>query len=183
MKRWLRNADSPDAPIYAYPSHMNDAAKLVFATCLGGIMRDEPWQDFGFVKRPRYGRLFKKLKPPWRTSLENRVLQMMLASFTTAHVLARRINYEEVQGVIVAYATDDDVVAALGYASRQECGRHLIEAIWKFAETPVADWHALILKRVDPLSIPDKELSTLILMGCARYAENMNRMISGLKET
>jgi hypothetical protein len=159
-----------------------DSVNNVAATCLGSVLKDEPWQDLGFAKRPRHGKFFERFKPKWKNELENRAVQELLATFTAAYALASRITSEDIPFVIAAYTAKTDLVTALGYSTRNEAVQHLSKRIAQYCRTPTADWHALIVKRIDPSSIPIKKLSANILVGCIRFARNVGMMIHVLEK-
>jgi hypothetical protein len=159
-----------------------DSVNNVAATCLGSLLKDEPWQDLGFAKRPRHGKFFERFRPKWKNELENKAVQEILATFTAAYALASRITSEDIPSVIALYTAKADLVTALGYSSRDEAARHLSERIAQYCRTPTADWHALIVKQIDPSSIPNKKLSANILVGCIRFTRNAGMMIHALEK-
>jgi hypothetical protein len=160
---------------------VKDAVNTVVETCFSMILRDEPWRDFGFAKRPRYGSFFQKFRSVWRTSLEKRVIQEMLATFTAAHVLAERISPQEIPAAIAIYAENQNIVTALGYPSREAAVHHLTSSIADYLSRPVSEWHALVLQRLDVIAIPDKKLSARLLVGSITFAQTVGDMILLLK--
>lgn len=161
---------------------MTDAVSGVVVTCLSTLLSDDAWQDFGFVKRPRHGSFFQNFRPTWKIDLENKVIQEMLSTLTAAHVLADRITSEDIPRIIAAYTARADLVASLGYSSRDESAQHLAERIACYRKTPLADWHIVIAKRIAPNSIPDKKLSARVLIGCVRFSIHISHMIPILRE-
>lgn len=148
---------------------MKDSDNTVVATCLGMLLTDEPWQDFGFSKRPKYGAYFQRFRPKWKVDLEQRIVQEMLAVFTAAYVVAGRVPSGNTPNIISAYLEKTDVVKALGYVSRDEGVQRLTQSIAKYQVLPIREWHTLILERVNPTSIPDKKFSARLLLGCIHF--------------
>ena len=89
------------------------------------VLSDEPWRDIGFSKRPRYGKFFQRFRARWKTDLEKRTLQEMLAAFTAAYVVAGRVSSDKVLSIVGAYTARADILTALGYSSREEGVRDL----------------------------------------------------------
>jgi hypothetical protein len=79
------------ADIIGDDSKMQDSDNTVAATCLGMLLTDEPWQDFGFSKRPKHGAYSQRFRSTWKVELERRILQEMLAVFTAAYVVSGRV--------------------------------------------------------------------------------------------
>jgi hypothetical protein len=156
---------------------MKNSENTVATTCLGMLVTDEPWQDFGFPKRPRYGAYFQRFRPRWKVDLENRIIQEMLAVFTAAYVVADRIAYENVPHVLSIYFEKAEVVKALGYESRDEGAQHLINSITKYKNLPLREWHTAIWGRINSIPIPDKKLSARLLVGCIQFARNVEGMV------
>jgi hypothetical protein len=118
------------------------------------VLPDEPWQDLGFSKRPRSGAYFQRFRPRWKVDLEKRILQEMLVVFTATYVVADRISSSNIPNVISAYLEKSDIVKALGYVSRDEGVQHLTRSIAKYRDSPIREWHTLILERVNPTLYP-----------------------------
>jgi hypothetical protein len=145
------------------------------------LLTNEPWQDLGFSKRARSGAYFQRFRPRWKVDLEKRILQEMLVVFTAAYVVADQISSSNIPNVISAYLEKSDIVKALGYVSRDEGVQHLTRSIAKYRDSPIREWHTLILERVNPTSIPDKQLSARLLLGCIRFAQNAGGMVLNLR--
>jgi len=150
-------------------------------TCFSMILKDEPWQDFGFSKRPKYGAYVRRFRRRWKVDLEKRVLQEMLAVFTAAYVVANRITFDSIPNVIAAYVEKAEILNALGYASRDEGIQHLTQSIARYRNLPLRDWATPILERINPTSIPDKKLAARLLVGCIRFAQNVGGMVQVLR--
>jgi hypothetical protein len=159
---------------------MTNTIKSVAAACLGAVLKDEPWIDFGFTKRPRSGAFFQKLRSPWKRDLENTIAQQILATFTAAYVIAGHISSKDIPQVIEAYAKVG--LTPLGYRSNDEGVTHLTKMIAQYHNTPFRNWSDLIAKQIGPMSIPDKKLRAAVTVGCIRYAQNMSNMIFVLKQ-
>jgi hypothetical protein len=161
--------------------YMSDPTADVVITCFRTVFSDEPWRDIGFAKRPRYGAFFQRFRSAWRTDLEKRTIQEMLATLTAAHVLAGRVSLDDIPTIIAAYTARPDVATALGYSSREESTRHLSQTIAQYCKTPIGDWAGVIAKRLAPASIPDKALSASLLVGCVRFSQNLGSMVLVLR--
>jgi hypothetical protein len=160
---------------------MSDAVRGVAATCLGTVLRDEPWQDIGFPKRPRHGEIFQGLRPAWKVALEKAVLQEMLAAFTAAYVLAGRITPDDTPQVIAVYTANADIIKDLGFSSREESVQNLNERITQYCATPLVDWYTTIAERITSMPIPDKKLAASLLVGCIQFSENLGNMVLALR--
>ncbi len=160
-----------------HPQQRSGAVSNVVATCLTFVLSDEAWQDIGFPRRPRFGAFFQRFRPKWKTDLENRVTQEILAAVTAAHALAGRITFDEIPRIIAEYTASADLAAALGYSSRNEGRRRLSETIAQYCKTPIRDWNTMIANHMALNAIPDKKVSTRLLFGCIRFSENLGNMV------
>jgi hypothetical protein len=160
---------------------MTDAIQELVVTCFSMVMSDEPWQDLGFSKRPRYGAFFQRFRSGWKVQLEKKALQEMLATFTAAHVLAGVVASDDIPKIVATYTVRPDVVRSLGYSSKEEGVGHLNTSIAKYLAAPPDEWSVLLTNRLDPRSVPDKKASARLFVGCAQFGTNMRRMISVIK--
>jgi hypothetical protein len=160
---------------------MKDSIRGVVATSCHTILTDEPWQDLGFPKRPRHGLLFQRFRPAWRVAVEKRVVQEMLAAVTAVHVAGGVVSSGDVSDIVGAYMSLPEVVAALGYASADEGRRRLNEAIAKYIAEPDR-WPTLLALRIDPNSLPDRALAARLLVGCAQFGTNLQRMVDVVRQ-
>ena len=76
-------------------STSSEMARNVAITCIRIMLSDEPWQGFGFPRRPRVGLVFRRFRSGWKNDLENRLMQEMFATIVAAHRLADRIGSED----------------------------------------------------------------------------------------
>lgn len=155
--------------------------KLIAATCLQMALSDEPWQDFGFSKRPKHGALFQRFRSPWKRELETKLLQEMLAMFTAAYVVAGKLSPDSLNLVIAMYVERPDVVRALGYTSQDDAIIRLVRTITRYKRLPAPDWADEIARKIDPASVPDKAIAALLWIGCVRFAQNVGGMILVLR--
>jgi hypothetical protein len=160
---------------------VDSASSVVAATCLSMLLSDEPWRDIGFPKRPRVGALFQRFRAAWKPALEKRTIQHMLAAFTATHLIAGKASSDSVGSIIAAYTARPDVLTALGYSTREEGVRHLTETIADYCRTPIGDWASIMVKGIQPSSIPDKALSARLLVGCIQFSHNLGTMVLVLR--
>lgn len=165
-----------------HPQQQSDTVSDVVAACLTIVLSDEAWRDIGFARRPRLGAFFQRFRPTWKTDLENRATQEILAAVTAAHAVAGRVTSDDIPKVIDAYTASADLATALGYSSRDEGARHLSEVITQYCKTPIRDWHALIANHIAPNAIPDKKLSARLSFGCIQFSQNLGSMVLTLKQ-
>lgn len=164
-----------------YDPEMTDAIRQTAVTCLRGAMADEPWQDLGFRKRPKYGSFIQKLRSTWKVDLEKKVLREILISFTAAHVVGGALSREELREVVSVYSSSSDAIRALGYSSEEQASQDLSESIAQYIATPLEGWNRLLFARLSPQAIPDKRLSGRVLVGCAQFGINLKSMVSVLQ--
>lgn len=161
---------------------MKGSVRSVVATCCRTILMDEPWQDLGFPKRPRYGSLFQRFRPAWKVAVEKRVVQEMLAALTAVHIVAGAVPEDEVSDIVDAYTSFPEVAEALGYASTEEAKQRLRGAIEKYVAEPTDRWSALLARRVDPNSLPERADAARLLVGCAQFGLNLQRMVNVVRQ-
>jgi hypothetical protein len=171
----------PASPNSLFVLRMLDETSDVVATCFMMVLSDEPWRDIGFSKRPRCGAFFQRFRAAWKTDLEKRTIQEMLAAFTAAHAVAGRVSPDGIRSIIAAYTARPDVLTALGYSSREEGVRHLTETTADYCRTPIRDWASIAVKGIEPSSIPDKALSARLLVGCIQFSQNLGNMVLVLR--
>lgn len=160
---------------------MREPVRRVIATCLQTVLLDEPWQDFGFRKRPRYAAIIGKLRPSWRVALEKAVLTQMLSATTAAHIVAGVVGPEDIEEIITFYTATPELVHAMGYRTRDEARRHLAESVEQYAETPVEQWPSIFASRIGLSAIPDSSTGARVLVGCVRFCQNVQGMIDLLR--
>lgn len=161
---------------------MKDAVRKVVGACCHTVLMDEPWQDLGFPKRPKYGAFIQRFRPTWKVALEKKTLQEMLAVLTAAHILGGAVPDSDIPDVVEAYTATSDLIDALGYPSRDEARRQVRESIEKYIETPSDQWSAVLCSRIDPNSLPDRAAGARLLLGCAQFGLNMQRMVNVVKQ-
>ena len=64
---------------------------------------------------------------------------------------------------------------------QDEAERRLNEAIEKYVNEPDR-WPALLAQRIDPNSIPDRALAARLVVGCAQFGTNLQRMVSVVRQ-
>lgn len=161
---------------------MKESIRGVVATCCHTILMDEPWQDLGFPKRPRYGSFFQRFRPEWKVAIEKRVVQEMLAAVTAVHIVGGAVSKSDVHDIVDAYTSLPEVVAALGYGSAEEAGQRLHDAIEKYIVEPTDRWPALLTLRIDPNSLPERAVAARLLVGCVQFGMNLQRMVNVVRQ-
>ncbi|NLJ59986.1 MAG: hypothetical protein GX338_03455 [Firmicutes bacterium] len=161
---------------------MKDSIRQVAAECLQTILLDEPWQDFGFRRRPRYGARIQKLRSAWKVALEETLLQQMLSMLLAAYFMAGAIESHDLQQIIDSYTCTNTLWSALGYRSQDEARRDLRRSTNKYVDTPENGWSNVLLSRIDLDSVPKSSTAARLFMGCALFTLNVQRMIGLLAE-
>ena len=155
------------------------------ANVLGTALRDEPWQDLGFERRPRYGELVQRLRPEWRVDLEKAILKEMIAVLTAAHLLAGVITRPQIGDLVQLYVdgpgAPTDLWRTLGYTSRAEAQTHLKSTVYLYADTKPDEWPKSLMQRLQVTKVPDRKLSANLLVGVVRFGTNAHHMISVLQ--
>ncbi len=160
---------------------MDKAVAETVATCFSIVLTDEPWQDFGFPKRPRSGRWFQRFRPRWRVDLEKRVLQQMLSSLTAAYIVAEKIPQEAIDILVDAYTSNIDLAVALGFSSQSEGASFLKDAIDKYTSSLPRQWPEILCSCIQPDRVPDKKLAARLLVGCIQFGTSASNMILVLR--
>jgi hypothetical protein len=164
------------------PTNPSQSLARVCARCAHDALLDDAWRDLGFSGRPNRGSFFNRLVPRWRIELEKRVVQEFLIAFTAAHTLSGWVTADEVAEVVSIYTSTPALWAALGYSSREHAIAHLTESIAACGQRRPTEWAALLCSRLNPLTIPDKEVSGRIIVGCVRIGMNLETMVTVLKQ-
>jgi hypothetical protein len=166
---------------------LNDAVLRVAVSCLGSVMKDDPWQDMGFRKRPRHGRWFQQFRAPWRVMLERSILQEMLILFTAAHVVAGVLSKAELGELVHVYVDGPDgtgdLWATFGYPSRDQARGHLTDSIQLYVDAGIREWLNLFPQRIGSLAIPDSAMASRITGGALRFAQNVQSTVVILQST
>ncbi len=163
-------------------AEMREVVRGVVATCFQTVLRDEPWQDFGFRKRPTYGTLIQKLRPTWKIELEKRILKEMVIVLTAAHVVAGVLPRDDIEHVVNAYTSTPDLARSLGYSSRNEALVHLRESIGEYVLSSPDEWSVMLFTRMDPNSLPNKKTAARVVVGCAKFGMDAQNMVRILRQ-
>jgi hypothetical protein len=150
-------------------------------TILGTVLRDEPWQDLGFGRRPRYGAFFQRFRPKWKVDLEKAALKEMVSLLTTAHLAA-----QDIDGVIAFYVDGTEQAhelwRTLGYTSRSEAQHHLRNSIAAYSAAGSEGWSQLLLSRLGVPDIPQPKLAAHLIVGTVRFSETVRSMVAVLRQ-
>ena len=160
---------------------MSDSDKAV-AVCLGTILTDEPWRDFGFSRRPVYGAFFQRFRSKWRVKLEKTVLQQMFCALIAGYVVSGKSSKESIAASLVKYMSARGVATtAFGFSSQEECVRCLKSSIEEFVSSPPRQWSSVLSAHIRPDLLPDKKLATLIRLGCIQFGDIASSLILRLR--
>lgn len=159
---------------------MDSAVTEALATCLHTVLKDEPWQDFGFPKRPRYGAWVQRFRAKWRVDLEKTVLQQMLSALTAAYVISGKVPKESIDTSVSVYTSNVDVATALGFTSQAEGASRLKEAIEEYVLSPPEQWPQILHTHIRPDLLPDKQFAARLFLGCAQFGTSAKNMIGVL---
>jgi hypothetical protein len=160
---------------------MDHEAIQALSTCLRMVLDDEPWQDFGFSKRPRYGAWLQRFRAKWRVELEKTVLQQMLSALTAAYIVSGKVPKDFAEAAASAYTSSPDIATALGFSSHADDAIQLKEAINKYISSAPDEWPQILNAYIRPHSLPDKQLGARLFLGCAQFGISAKNMIGVLK--
>jgi len=148
-------------------------------------LRDEPWEDLGFGKRPRSGRFFQRFKPQWRVYLEDAALRELVSLFTAAHVHAQVLDPRLIPAAVdlILYGENGSLQLwrTFGFTSRADGFHGLVAAIQAYATIPPGNWSVRLVEALDASSIPDTRLRANILIGAVRVAQTTESMLPLLR--
>jgi len=155
------------------------------ATVLSTVLRDEPWRDLGFPKRPRYGEWLQRFRPRWRVDLEKAILKEMIAVLTAAHLVAGVIARPQLPNLLQLYIdgpeAPTDLWRTLGYSSRVEAQRHLESSVQLYADSSPDEWPKSLMQRLEIANVPDRKLLANLLVGVVQFGTNAHHMVSVLQ--
>jgi len=158
-----------------------DAAQLVLST----VLRDEPWQDLGFTKRPKYGEIVQRFRPQWRVQLERAILKQMVAILSAVHVQAGILEDGDLPQLLEIYVDGPDGTQDLwrsyGYTSRAEAVEDLSSAIGEYVKSDPEQWTAVLGSKLDVPGLPDKKLAANLFVGVIRFAQTAQGMMLYLR--
>jgi hypothetical protein len=160
---------------------MDLAVTEVVATCLRTVLNDEPWEDFGFPKRPRYGSWVQSFRPKWRVEVEKTVLQQMLCVLTAAYVVSGKLPKDSISLSAGMYTSNVDVAAALGFPSREEGASRLKETIEEYVLSSPDQWPEILHAHIRPDLLPDQKLGARLFLGCTQFGTSAKNMIGVLQ--
>ena len=164
---------------------MKEALLKVCHTCLGSCLRDEPWQDLGYPRRPKHGAAFQRFRPAWKVALEKSILREMIALFTTAHVRAGVIPENDIDDVVYIYANGwgpvTDLFRTLGYSSAGEAAPHLRASVHAYVTAAPGDWPRVLVARLGATGLPDQRFAARLIAGSAIFALNVDKMVTVLR--
>lgn len=160
---------------------INAAVHFAFSTAL----RDEPWEDLGFGKRPKSGRFLQRFRSQWRVHLEDIALRELVSLFTAAHVHAQVLIPGQIPAAVdlMLYGQNGSLQLwqNFGFTSRNEGFLGLVASIEAYASLPPDSWSTRLVEALDAVNIPDSRLRARILVGAARVAQTTNDMLPLLR--
>jgi hypothetical protein len=152
---------------------------------LSTVLRDEPWQDLGFTKRPQYGAIVQRFRPLWRVRLEKTALKQMIEIFTAAHVHAGSLDEVDVPNVVEIILDGPNGTQELwrsyGYTSRTEAKDHFTRAIEDYVESESQGWASILGSALDVSSVPNEILAANLFVGVVRFAQTAEDMLPFLR--
>ena len=165
---------------------MNETTLKAVAQIFRTSLSDEPWQTIGFRCRPKYGAIFKRLRPEWKVNLEGSVLKEMIVLFTTAYILAGTIKANEIDEVVNFYADGygsvTDLFRTIGYKTKLEACAHLRDSIRLYVDTDASEWPGIMLDRLKIKELPDEKLAACIIVGVIRFIESVRWMTAVIRD-
>ena len=150
----------------------NDAVAGVISDAFMTVCDDDAWRILGFKRRPRGGWLLQKLRRRWKVELENKALREMISLVVAAYVSADVLTADTVNTVAAQCTSTPKLVRAFGYESKDTAETDLCASLQAYINVPAERWPALLLHRLDPAQLPDKELTARLVVGCARFVAN-----------
>ena len=168
---------------------MTDNVLRSAAGILGTVLKNEPWLDIGYGKRPKYGTFFRNFRPKWRVDLEDSLLKEMTSIFTAAYVLAGVLEEEDLDQVINVYVdgpTDGPGITSgpfrtFGFLSRKDALTYFDEAIREYIEPGPSNWSGILTRRIGITRIPDQKLSAKLMGGSIRFTQTVEGMVLALR--
>lgn len=161
---------------------VNEAIAGVVSTCFQTVLRDEPWRDFGFPKRPKYGALIQKFRPTWKVELEKTILKEIIIVMTAVHVVAQVVSQDDIENLVDGYTSSPDLIRSLGYASRNEARIHLRNSIEDYVKSSPNQWCGMLFTRIDPNSLPDQKVVARLVLGCTQFGITAQNMVGILRQ-
>jgi len=161
---------------------MKTHAHQIAANCCRMALANEPWQDLGFKGRPRYGAMFRSLRPAWKVALEDKVLQEIIAIFSAAYVIAEADGGDLVEQLVRWYMEKPELSVAFGFHSQVEGAEHLRRAINAYVAASPRDWPNILSHHLPTLAVPDKKLRARLLIGGIQFCRTAEYILSDLRK-
>jgi hypothetical protein len=146
------------------------------------VLQDESWRDLGFKRRPRHGAIFNRLRPHWKVTLEDKVLQEILSIFSAAYIVAKAAGWDLQRQLVKIYLATPELVAAFGYDSRMAGVSALTDSMNEFVSAAPRQWDQILLRHLSALKVPDRRMWARLTVGCIQFSRNVEHMIVVLRE-
>ncbi len=164
---------------------MKESVLKVCHNCFGSCLRDEPWQDLGFPRRPKHGAVFQRFRTAWKVTLEKLILREMLALFTTAHVRAGVIAENDLDDVVNVFAngwgTVTDLFHTLDFSSAGEAAHDLRASVGAYVNADPGEWPRILIQRLGTTGLPDQRLSAGLIARSVIFTANVEAMVTVLR--
>ena len=158
---------------------MERSASEAVAACIAAVMKNEPWQNCGFEKRPQQNIWAQGVRPKWQVELEQKLLEQMLSAVTAAYVVSRKVPESFVDTAVKAYSANSDIAPVLGFSS--ELTIRLKQTIGEYVSAPPENWPQLLSSRVKAVELPDKKMTARLSLGCTQFGTTAKNMVNLLR--
>lgn len=139
-------------------------------------LADESWQDFGFARRPKHGTFFKKFRPDWKTSLEDRIVHTIICSVVAAHHSAGLFSSDALPQLVLKLTENSDVVRSFGFATRDDAARLFEKLSLDFMEVGIGNWYSIVVNSLQPEAIPDLVVRDQIVRAALTWTKSLFRL-------
>lgn len=178
MERRRAQSSTPTAPRQPGASDSEVTERLASSICLAtlhALFDDELWRAMGFRRRPRRGRLFRRLVKADRLALEDFCRrELVILAFSQMAKAVKRRHSPEVSTPVLSRALElivDGPFAnapfwdAFAFRTRDEAVDYLIEGIQSYLPLPNDRMPDTLLSRAEPL-LPTEKSHTEFMVGC-----------------
>lgn len=152
---------------------------------LDTVLRDEPWQDFGFPRRPKYGAVVQRLRPAQSVQLEKRLLQEMIVLQCAAYIRANVLSESDLSVLIDLLVDGSDESLGLwqcyGLDSPGGAKEHLLRGVYEYLAESEGKWTMILMSRLRLTELQDAKLVARLTLGCIQFVDTIHAMIHLLK--
>ena len=148
----------------------------VVGNSLALALADEPWQDFGFTGRPTHGTLFRRFRPDWKNSLEDRIIQTIICSAVAAHHSAGLFSRDALPELVLKLTENSAAARSFGFATRDDAARLFEKLSLDFMEVGIGNWYSVVVNSLQTEAIPDLVVRDQIVRGALTWMKSLFRL-------